>query len=320
MSFNNIEEINILYNKNKASLIAYCNQLILNIQKSSLRLALKNQQIQSIKNYYNKTLSELTTKRDNDLKKITNSKYTALLIGIDYKNTKYKLNGCINDVKSMKDYLISKNISSDKILTLTDDTNIKPTKTNIINYFTKLLSNASDGEQLVFFFSGHGSSIQKPPEKNKELIDEVLVSLDLKDIIDDDLNSIIQANLKPTVKLFVLFDCCHSGTMLDLKYNYSMDHGDTEPIIDNTSTGDTKSNVYYISGCKDEQTSIESFINSKSQGALTWAFLEAVKNNPVLSWYKLVGNIRSNLKKYHFSQIPQFSSGLPCDVNSLWCL
>ena len=89
-------------------------------------------------------------------------------------------------------------------------------------------------------------------------------------------------------------------------------------MIDNSSEN-TKSNVFYISGCKDDQTSMETFINSKSQGAMTWAFLEAVKQNPSMSWKMLVKTIRDNLKKYQFIQIPQFSSGLSCDVNSLWC-
>ena len=107
--------------------------------------------------------------------------------------------------------------------------------------------------------------------------------------------------------------------MLDLKYNYPIDKTLPSVMIDNGSTGDTKSQVFYISGCKDEQTSVETYINSKSQGAMTWAFLEAVKQNPKMSWNNLVLTIRDNMKKYQFIQVPQFSTGLSCDVNSLWC-
>ena len=107
--------------------------------------------------------------------------------------------------------------------------------------------------------------------------------------------------------------------MLDLKYNYPLDNGNMNVVVDETSTGDTKSQVFYISGCKDEQTSMDAYINSKSQGALTWAFLESVKSNSNVSWSDLISNIRNNLNKYQFAQIPQFSSGLPCDVKSFWC-
>ena len=314
-----VAEINALYTRNVAALNKYCNDIILQIQKSLLRLAMKNQRIQSVKNFYNETLKSITSKRDADLKLATTGSYKALLVGLDYKGTSYELTGCINDVQYMAEYLVSQNISADKMYILTDNTDVKPTKTNIINYFTKLLTDAKSGDQLVFFYSGHGSTIVNTSlNKDTEPLDDVLVTIDSNYIIDDDLNEIIQKNLKPNVKLFVLFDCCHSGTMLDLRYNFPVD--DTKPgiIIDNSSEN-TKSNVFYISGCKDDQTSMETFINSKSQGAMTWAFLEAVKQNPTMSWKVLVKTIRDNLKKYQFIQIPQFSSGLSCDVNSLWC-
>jgi hypothetical protein len=314
-----VAEINTLYTKNVAALNKYCNDMILQIQKSLLRLAMKNQRIQSVKNFYNQTLQAITKKRDDDLKMATTGNYKALLVGINYKGTSYELKGCINDVQNITQYLVSQNISADKMCILTDDTDIKPTKNNIINYFTKLLTDAKSGDQLVFFYSGHGSTIVNTSiNKDVEPLDDVLITIDSNCIIDDDLNEIIQKNLKPNVKLFVLFDCCHSGTMLDLRYNFPVD--DTKPgiIIDNSSEN-TKSNVFYISGCKDDQTSMETFINSKTQGALTWAFLEAVKqNNNNMSWKMLVKTIRDNLKKYQFIQIPQFSSGLSCDVNSLW--
>jgi len=315
-----VVEINETYAKNVAALNKYCNDMISQIQKSILRLAIKNQRIQAVKNFYNQTMASITKKRDDDLKLANSGNFKALLVGIDYKGTSYELNGCINDVQHISQFLVGKNIPTNKMCILTDNTEMKPTKINIINSFTKLLKDAVSGDQLVFFFSGHGSTIVNTSlNKDTEPLDDVLVTLDNNYIIDDDLNAIIQANLKPNVKLFVLFDCCHSGTMLDLKYNYPIDKTLPGVMIDNGSSGDTKSQVFYISGCKDEQTSVETYINSKSQGAMTWAFLEAVKQNSNMSWNNLVLTIRDNMKKYQFIQVPQFSTGLSCDVNSLWC-
>jgi hypothetical protein len=315
-----VSEIMSEYNKNLAALNAYCNGLILNIQKSAIRIGLKQQKIQQIKQFYNKTLQNLIKIRDENIKLVKTKKYNALLVGIDYKGTDYELNGCINDAKNISQFLIGKKIPKDKICILTDDTDVKPNKTNIINYFTKMLKDATSGDQLVFCYSGHGSTVVNTSDnKDTEPLDDVLLTIDLDYIIDDDLNTIIQEHLKPNVTLFVLFDCCHSGTMLDLKYNYPLDESLPRVMIDNGTTGDTKSNVFYISGCKDDQTSADAYINSKSQGAMTWAFLESVKNNPSMTWSNLVLNIRDNLRKYQFTQVPQFSSGLSCDVNSRWC-
>lgn len=320
-----IESIIKTYNTNVASLIAYCNSQIASIQRSNLRPIIKTQRIQQVRNFYNQNLQQLNKKRDADIALVNaslNNRTKALLVGIDYKGTPFQLNGCINDVTSITQFLLTKNIKSNEIYSLTDNTSLKPTKTNILNSFTKMLKDASGGDQLVFFYSGHGSTVNKAKPNVFEKFDDVLLTIDFDYIVDDELNAVIQANLKPGVKLFVLFDCCHSGTMLDLKYNYALDS--SMNIIVDTTSSDTQSEVYYISGCKDEQTSEESFINSKTQGALTWAFLQTVSNtsyniqSSVLSWKTLVLSIRDNLKKYNFTQIPQFSSGLSCDVNTLW--
>ena len=57
----------------------------------------------------------------------------ALLIGINYRGTAHELNGCINDVENAKEYLLTKGYSSDNIITLTDDTDLKPTRKNIMS-------------------------------------------------------------------------------------------------------------------------------------------------------------------------------------------
>jgi len=321
------------YNAAVASLITYCNIQISSIQKSNLRSIIKSQRIQQVQIFYNKSLQLMNKKRDSDIVEaqalagsqalaVSQEPTKALLIGIDYKGTRFQLNGCINDVASITQFLLSKNIKSNQIYSLTDNTPVKPTKTNIINSLTKMLSDSIIGDQLVFFYSGHGSTINKEKPNVFEKSDDVLLTINFEYIIDDELNEIIQKNLKPGVKLFVLFDCCHSGTMLDLKYNYSLDT--RMNIIVDTTSSDTKSEVYYISGCKDDQTSEETFMESKSQGALTWAFLQSVASvgnsdqGLSASWKNVVLSIRDNLKKYNFIQIPQFSSGLSCDVNSQW--
>lgn len=311
-----IETVNKLYDNNVNSLRNYCNNQIIIIIKSNTTNSKKNENIQLVRAFYFRILDIIKKKRDYMLN-LLNKNYKALLVGINYKNTKYELNGCINDVNSISQYLRSKNISNDNILSLTDDTEIKPTKENIVEMFKKLLKDANSGDNLVFYYSGHGSYIVNTSDnKDTEPYDDVLVTIDFKYIVDDDLNEYIHKYLKPNVNLFVLIDCCHSGTMLDLRYNYPLKIDDNVHIDE--SSKDTLSNVYYISGCKDEQTSIETFIYSNIQGAMTWGFLDAVKKNEIMSWKYLIHTIRENMKRKNFIQIPQFSTGLNCDVNSNW--
>ena len=75
-----------------------------------------------------------------------------------------------------------------------------------------------------------------------------------------------------------------------------------------------------ISGCMDNQTSADAYINSKFQGAMTWAFLHTVDKNPNLTWKELITTMRDSLKISNFQQIPQLSSGKKLDLTAKICL
>lgn len=228
---------------------------------------------------------------------------SALLVGINYRGAPYQLDGCINDVTNMKDYLQSKR-TFNNITMLTDDTNVKPTKQNILNEFTKMLQNAVVGDILFFGFSGHGTETVDFSRDEVDGVDEVLVPIDATSIqsciMDDELRKIINLNLKPGVTLYALLDCCFSGTAFDLKYNYL--------ASPNPYVGDTPSQVYMISGCADRNTSIEGIMNGKPAGAMTTAFMECTKSGtPTLK--QLIDGMRGWLNANQVPQQPQLSCG-----------
>ena len=122
----------------------------------------------------------------------------------------------------------------------------------------------------------------------------------MKNVIDDEFNSIIKQYMKLNVKLFALFDSCHSGTMLDLSMN-----------------NDLSGTIIMISGCLDTQTSADAFINNKSQGALSWSFIESINSNPK-SWLELVESMKTLLKTAEYTQIPLLSADEDVRNQSLW--
>ena len=127
-------------------------------------------------------------------------------------------------------------------------------------------------------------------------------------------------HLKKGVMLFALFDCCFSGTVLDLKYQY-LDSLENDTFTTDNNDTETKSNVIMISGCNDKQTSADAFINNKYQGAMTWAFLNTLnqKSSSNLSWKNLLIDMRDKLKQSEFTQLPQLSSGCLIDINEHIC-
>jgi hypothetical protein len=238
---------------------------------------------------------------------------SALLIGINYIGHENQLNGCINDANSINSLLLSFNFQNIQILT--DNTSIKPTRDNIISNFTNLLSNAKSGDVIFFFYSGHGSYIKDKNNNEVTGNDQVIVPCDFNCILDDEFKNIINKNLKNEVTLISIFDCCFSGSVLDLKYQYLDSLYNNNLSVNNAET-DTTGNVILISGCSDIQTSEDATINMKDQCALTWAFLETFKSKPTQTWKQLLEGMRELLKNNKFNQIPQLSSGKLIDIET----
>jgi len=312
---NRINELKTVFNSNIYRLNSALVTNIKNIQMFRLSVKVKQTYINNLINQYNFQVNSLKNILNNNIlqiqnyqpKKITVDKNKkALLVGINYTGTQNELFGCINDANSIKDR-ISNNGFND-ITILTDLTTKKATRDNILSEFKNLLINSSQGDLLFFLYSGHGSYVLDRNGDEQDGYDELIVSCDLKGIIDDEFKTLIQKYLKLNVTLFAMFDSCFSGSVLDLKYQY-MDSLNYDNYTENAKQLDTFGNVFMISGCTDNQTSVDAIFNNKANGAMTWSLLEALKQNPNCKWRELIKNMRDLLKTSNFEQIPQFSTG-----------
>lgn len=307
---NRADEIKARYASVFKQLLTRYNRSVASVKVTRFAIN-KPWELARLKLVYDADFQNITSQMNAEIAKITmpapinvaRSAKKALLIGINYIGTVDQLNGCINDAE----HIASRLVGFKTITMLTDYTAVKPTKANIIREFAKLLAGAVSGDCLVFAFSGHGSQVNDKSGDEVDGKDEGLFTLDEKLIVDDELNLLIKRYLKPGVTLFALTDCCHSGTIMDLKYNY-MDY------LENQKSTEMGGNVIMISGCKDEQTSADAYINGKSQGAMSWAFLGNLQ--PEITWRKLVENMRFSLKESGYTQIPKISSGRFINMDS----
>ena len=320
---NKITDLNNIFNSNIARLNSILASNIRSIQVSRLPnkpgrinalIANHNNIVAVLRRNLNTSIQMINSfKPEFNVVKQTIKNKKALLIGINYLNTPYTLTGCIDDTTRMKDLLSSHGFNDFKILT--DLTSVKPTKTNILNELKNLIVNAKSGDVLFFYYSGHGSYTYDRSNDETDGRDEMLVSLDLQAVLDDELKSIIQNSLKREVTIIGLFDSCHSGTILDLKFNY-LDSNNYDNYSENNKVSECQGNVIMISGCMDAQTSSEAQIDNKAQGALTWSFIDTINKTPNCSWRELLKTMRDSLKSSGFSQIPQLSTDSLYDIDS----
>lgn len=253
----------------------------------------------------------------------------ALIIGINYLNSSSELGGCINDALNIKDFLLSHQYFTENEISLMTDyssESLIPTKNNILKQFKKLveISNKNKDKVVSLFvsYSGHGSNTRDYHGDEKDKKDEVICPLDYEKegIIEDDIiRKILIEPLGKNTYLFFLADSCNSGTICDLRYNYKCN---PENECDkNKKVRDTVCHCLLISGCKDNQLSMETNASDpqtnikEAQGAMTASFLSNYADG--ISSIELINRMRSWLKERKFSQEPQFSSGREMDTHDV---
>lgn len=302
------------YNSDYQNLARTYNNKINIIRRLVISTASKNKQINGLQTELNNKVNELRQQLKQQVDGIKSTVLSrsdiinkkALLIGINYVGTQYELYGCINDVNTVENTITG--LGFNNITKLTDETEQKPTRDNIINELTNILANSSSGDLIFLLYSGHGSNVVDRSGDETDGRDEVIVPLDLKLITDDLLKSVIQNNLKEGVTLFAMFDSCNSGTVLDLRYQY-LSNPNVDNVVEQVKNTETEGNVIMISGCRDDQYSYETVNNNEVNGAMTSAFNTILTSNPNATWTELFKNVRSLLKSNNFPQIVQMSSG-----------
>jgi hypothetical protein len=263
----------------------------------------------------------------------------ALLIGINYIGTFQALKGCINDINNISAVLTSNcAYLPQNVRILTDNTSVKPTRAAIIDGINWLVSDNKFGDTLVFYYSGHGSSITDIDNDEYDKRDEVLVPLDYKTsgiITDDWLYTNLARKVLTGVTLWGFTDCCHSGTMCDLTCNYdstctlkagnvfkknmpyvSMNWTDTYSFSLEKNT-QLMGNIVFFSGCMDTQKSADATINKTAQGAFTYCLLTFLKQNIAgkafiynkIKLLDLLKYLKCTLQINGFSQLPRLSTG-----------
>jgi len=87
----------------------------------------------------------------------------------------------------------------------------------------------------------------------------------------------------------------------------------------NLRTKTSPADVIMWSGSKDSQTSSDATIAGQATGAMSWAFITALKKNPHQSYLQLLNSIREALET-KYTQKPQLSCSHPLNVNLLYVM
>ena len=145
----------------------------------------------------------------------------AFLVGIDdYFPPVTGLNGCKNDVKAIEGLLNDRATAAGDRLELTVLVDRAATRDAVMTTFRDHLGQAGPGDTALFYYSGHGSQEQAPPEHwhlEPDHLNETLVCADSRtegswDLADKELAALVAVVAERAGHTTLVLDCCHSGS------------------------------------------------------------------------------------------------------------
>lgn len=273
----------------------------------------------------------------------------SLLIGINYVGSQHQLNGCHQDILNIAEFIGYRGYSDDPrsrvVLCDSEDVDYNsqyyPNGHNILAAMDWLVSEPNC--TCFLHYSGHGGQIRDVDGNRTTGLDDSIVPVDYEErgqISSTLLHEHLVTRMAPGCTLFIILDCCHSGSAVELPYVYRSDSDGNINIMDNLKQGaelvgeashliqgglsyrklgeaqqlfagatdffrglkhmgqqeeeglasdefagqygSEQKVVTMFSGCKDEQTSADAHIGRANVGAMSWAFLETMKqvSNP----------------------------------------
>jgi len=198
------------------------------------------------------------------------------------------LNACVADAKDMR-ALAKKRGFKENLLLLDEDA----TAGAVSGAIAAAAKALSKGDMLLLTYSGHGGQVKDRNHDEKDRMDETWVLFD-RELVDDELFT-LWGKFKPGVRILALSDSCHSGTVVkdfpafldggprarfmprDVAAKVEKAHESLYRKIQKENKGSEKAkvgaSVLLISGCMDNQTSMDGDNNGAFTGALKkiWA-------------------------------------------------
>ena len=248
-----------------------------------------------------------------------------LLVGINaYPGN--ELQGCVNDVTDMADFLVSHcGFQENDIRLLTD---ARATTDAITEHLNWLIKDVKAGDRLIFHYSGHGAQFPIRDQSGKVArVDECIcpVDFDWTDehaIRDKEFHDLFQS-LADGVYLTWISDSCFSGdlakafTLAKRKIKSMPMPADIAWRMRTAETIGARRtsfehilkgfNALLVSGCAARETSADAEINGRFNGALTYFLLQTLSapNGLKQSLEGVVARTRAVLQQDGYLQHPQ---------------
>lgn len=202
-------------------------------------------------------------------------KRRALLFAInDYYGAGSDLNGCLNDQRDVKQTLES--LYPGFAIRALRDADV--TVSRVMTELTKAVYTLVEGDFLLVHYSGHGTQTYDPHGDEEDGYDEALYVYD--GMVTDDVLRGILMKIPVGATVLLMLDSCFSGTAtreMHCGKSKFMPNPNLPPRKKRAvKTPIEEMNWIVLSGCREDQTSADAYINGEYHGAFTYYALKSL--------------------------------------------
>ena len=273
----------------------------------------------------------------------------ALTIGLNsvspahYGGWSGDLNACEADALDIEEIGKSRKFTTKHLLTKA------ATRTNVMNEIVKASKSLKKGDILMLTYSGHGGQVPDLNNDENDFQDETWCLYD-GELIDDELYSLF-GKFAEGVRILVLSDSCHSGSVIKAAYYHGT--ADAQPLRVSTqevrykymppdvalrtyrqnrdfynkilkdpilkeAPGKVKASVLLISGCQDNQYSSDGTFNGLFTGTLLRVWNDGNFDRDYKSFHKAIVKLMPPNQTPNYFKIgknnPKFEEQVPFTV------
>lgn len=242
------------------------------------------------------------------------------------------LAGCINDARDWQVLLEARGYHVDA---LHDG---DATRARIVDALTSIVTSATDQDSVVFMFAGHGSWLPDASGDEPDERDEMMCPVDVMQeryLLDDDLNRIFSMK-REGVRLYVIADCCHSGSVVRYAppggtpmkarflppYVFARGNQRFERAIDRAARAPAPTKQSYpallFSGCQDSEFSYDASFSTRPNGVFTRTAIDVLQDSRITSPRAFHDAVRKLLPSKSFPQTPQLFGSKAAQLGPLF--